>query len=401
MKILLVTHYYPPEIGAPQRRWQGFVRHWARAGIKVTVVCPLPHYPDGSIRPGSLLGLMRPEWGAFGERVIRVPFVPWARSAPAKLADHTLAALASVPAAALRGFDLVLTSAPGLPSLVAGELLARMHRVPHIVEMRDAWPDLLHQADLPGGGAASRGLTHVVENAQRRADHLVSVSARFADVLRSRHPGVPVTHISNGITVDAVPQLPASPPIRRPLQALYLGTMGVSQGLSHVVEAAALAGPSVVQLTMVGGGNQDMRLRRQARDLGLPVRFLPQVSGGALWSTYANADTVVVPLRGWPAFEYTVPSKLYEIFATGKHVSAMLAGEARDMVEHAAAGICVQPEAAQALAERWTEMHRTGAPLGHQPGVSREWVRRNADYSVLARRYIDVFVQAIDGRKAR
>ncbi|WP_252975991.1 hypothetical protein [Janibacter melonis] len=45
MKLLLVTHFYPPEIGAPQRRWEGFVGHWTRSGMDVTVVCPLPIIP--------------------------------------------------------------------------------------------------------------------------------------------------------------------------------------------------------------------------------------------------------------------------------------------------------------------------------------------------------------------
>lgn len=397
MRILLVTHYYPPEVGAPQRRWQGFVEHWAQSGIDVTVVCPLPHYPEGTLRPGFWPALLRPETGAFGERVIRVPFVPKARSAGAKLADHAVAAAASVPAAVLRSVDLVLTSAPGLPSLVAGELLARMRRVPHIVEMRDAWPDLLHQADLPGGRAA-RVLTRLVQGAQRRADHLVTVSGRFADVLRRRYPEVPVEHISNGISVDRVPELPSRPLGGRPLQILYLGTMGVSQGLDHVVEAAALAGPEVVELTMAGGGAQNLHLQELARKMGVSARFLPQVSGAELWSTYAAADTVVVPLRDWPAFEHTVPSKLYEIFATGKHISAMLSGEAKAIVEEARAGVCVPPENGQELAERWIEMHASGTRLGHEPEVSREWVLANADYRVLSRRYIDVFSEVLAKR---
>ena len=41
MKILVLTHYYEPEIGAPQRRWSAMVSRWQQAGHQVTVYCPL------------------------------------------------------------------------------------------------------------------------------------------------------------------------------------------------------------------------------------------------------------------------------------------------------------------------------------------------------------------------
>lgn len=400
MKLLLVTHFYPPEIGAPQRRWEGFVGHWTRSGIDVTVVCPLPHYPDGKGRPGSVRAHVRTQTGQFGERIVRVPFVPNAKSAAAKLADHSLAALASIPAAALRPFDVVLTSAPGLPGLVAGEILARMRHVPHVVEMRDAWPDLLDQAELPGGRAA-RGMARVVTRAQSRADRIVTVSAAFADVLRDRHPAVPVDHVSNGITVDNVPEIEGSPLGEGPIKALYLGTMGVSQGLHHVIDAASIAGSDVVSLTMIGGGNQTEPLRRHAAELGVPVTFRPQVSGEELWAAYAGTDTVAVPLRAWPAFDYTVPSKLYEIFAAGIHVSAMLSGEAREMVHDSQSGFCVPPEQPAALASKWTQMHDSRTLLGQVPGASRDWVRRHADYEVLADRYASILRETVDKGKTR
>ena len=43
---MLLTHYYPPEEGPPQRRWGALV---ARLTIdhEVLVLSPTPHYPVG------------------------------------------------------------------------------------------------------------------------------------------------------------------------------------------------------------------------------------------------------------------------------------------------------------------------------------------------------------------
>ncbi len=49
MKILVVTHYYSPEYGAPQRRWRQLVREFRAAGHSVVVVTSPPHYPSGRL----------------------------------------------------------------------------------------------------------------------------------------------------------------------------------------------------------------------------------------------------------------------------------------------------------------------------------------------------------------
>ena len=45
MRIVLLSHYYYPEVGAPQRRWRILVDHLRAAGHDVIIVAPHPHYP--------------------------------------------------------------------------------------------------------------------------------------------------------------------------------------------------------------------------------------------------------------------------------------------------------------------------------------------------------------------
>jgi hypothetical protein len=53
VRILVVTHYFPPEIGAPQARLSELAHHWAQAGDEVTVVTGIGHLSLGC---GSLEG---------------------------------------------------------------------------------------------------------------------------------------------------------------------------------------------------------------------------------------------------------------------------------------------------------------------------------------------------------
>jgi hypothetical protein len=52
VKILYVSHYFPPEMGAPAGRVAGLARQWVREGHEVDVLTGFPHHPTGIIPAG-------------------------------------------------------------------------------------------------------------------------------------------------------------------------------------------------------------------------------------------------------------------------------------------------------------------------------------------------------------
>ena len=51
MRILFLTQYFPPEMGAPAARVSELCSYWAKAGEEVTVVTAFPNHPTGVIPP--------------------------------------------------------------------------------------------------------------------------------------------------------------------------------------------------------------------------------------------------------------------------------------------------------------------------------------------------------------
>jgi hypothetical protein len=49
MRILILSQYYPPEVGAPQNRLSGLAQYLMKSGHSVTVITALPNYPKGEI----------------------------------------------------------------------------------------------------------------------------------------------------------------------------------------------------------------------------------------------------------------------------------------------------------------------------------------------------------------
>ena len=52
MKIIILTQYYLPEIGAPQARLSELAEHFSKLGNEVTILTAMPNYPTGYIFEG-------------------------------------------------------------------------------------------------------------------------------------------------------------------------------------------------------------------------------------------------------------------------------------------------------------------------------------------------------------
>jgi glycosyltransferase involved in cell wall biosynthesis len=331
VKILLLSHYYAPEQGAPQQRWSALAGHFVRAGHDFRVIAPAPHYPGGALLPGAerqRAGTVHS--GSHGETVHRVSFREYAGDVGSRFADQSVAAVAAVRAARtlLRTWrpDVVVATVPSLPMLWAGRRVARLFGAPLIAEMRDAWPDLLTVVDewdgpeplgvarrrfLPATRGAMALLGGATTAGQRRADAVVTTTNTFADALRRR--GIRRVHVvRNG--AHPLPGYAGHSP-RQPdgtLRVLYAGTIGRAQGLSTAVRAAALATNRGVplRLRLVGAGADLPHLAVLADRIAAPVDLCGPTPRSAMAAHYDWADSVLVSLRPWPALSLTVPSKL-------------------------------------------------------------------------------------------
>lgn len=386
MRLVLLSHYYEPEVGAPQRRWTAFVPRLVAAGHDVTVVTARPHYPTGRAAADAPPSGRGP--GRHGETVVRVGYLPYDTGRGRRVLDQLLVAALGVPAAVRARPDVVVATAPGLPSLLAGRVVATLARARLVVEMRDAWPDLLDEVGA-GPGPARSALSRLLTGLQRSADVVVTVSERFGQRLRER--GVrDVVHVANGTDTAAVHPLPArARTAGAPLEVCYAGTVGESQAVHLAVRAVGLCPPGAVHLTVVGHGAALPLVLAERSRLPDPdaVSVLPPTDPSGVRALLGTADTALVTLRGWPSFTATVPSKLYELLALGRHVSAAVAGEAADVVSAAGGGDVVPPEDPAALAALWQELRADPRRLDVGAGP-RRWVRAHADDGVLASRYV-------------
>jgi len=406
VKILYVSQYFPPEMGAPAARAAELSRHWARMGHDVTVLTGFPNHPTGVVPEEWRPRLHRLHYTETvdGVRVVRTWLWPLPnRKAHERIRNYaSFCVSAALSGLALRKPDVVIATSPQLLVALSGWWLALWKRVPFVFEVRDLWPESLAAV----GAGSEGGLLHRILGAiagflYRRADRIVVVTAAFKDHL-IRYWNVPVARISiveNGVETDLFRFDPAAKEMRKQLKledrflVCYIGTMGNAHGLETLIAAAEelqTALPNAMFL-LIGEGAEKERIVELAAARGLTnIQFLGQQPREQIPAYVSAADLCLVMLKKTELFKTVIPTKLLEYMACERPVIVAVDGQARQIVEQARAGVFVEPENNKGLVNAILDLAED-PERRRQMGVSgRQYIVNKLSRERTARDYITV-----------
>ncbi len=418
MKILYVSQYFPPEMGAPAARVAELARHWVRAGHEVTVLTGFPNHPTGVVaskyRRHFRTGFMREEFS--GAEVIRT----WLLPLPNRKAYERILNYGSFCAsAALAGMfvdrpDVVIATSPQLLVGLSGRWIARWKRVPFVFEVRDLWPESLVAVGMGSDSSLfHRGLARVAGYLYKHSSRIVVVSPAFKQHLNHHRQISPhkISVIENGVETDLFQPKPSqADKIRTSLGAhdrfvvSYIGTVGMAHGLDTILESAETlqtTAPNVLFLLIGEGADKD-RVKCQAAGRGLKnVIFLDEQPRERVPDFISASDVCLVPLKKAELFKTVIPTKLLEFMACARPVILGVEGEARKIVESAQAGLAVEPENPSELVEAILRLMATpelSATLGRN---GRRHILENFSRKQKAAEYLNVLEGVMGARAAR
>jgi colanic acid biosynthesis glycosyl transferase WcaI len=403
VKILYVSQYFPPEMGAPAARVSELSRAWVAEGHEVCVLTGFPNHPTGVVPPeyrGKLR--QRERWGAV--EVLRTWVYATANRGIAKrsLAFVSWAASSVVLGALDRGVreaDVVVATSPQFLCAVGGWVLARVLGAPYVLEIRDLWP----QSIVEVGALSARhpivlALEQVERFLYREADLLVSVTDSFCEVWKRQGiDSAKMRVVKNGVDLRLFEPRPRDDEARARLGlqgkfvVAYIGTHGMAQRLDTLLDAAALLqSDPEIHVLLVGEGAERERLVARARAEGLTnVTLLGQQPREAIPGLVAASDLVAVLLRRAELFEKVIPSKMFEVMGSARPMVLGVRGEAEALLHAAGAGWAVPPEDPRALADAIRGAKADPAECRHRGEAGRAYVAEHYDRDVLARRYLD------------
>jgi colanic acid biosynthesis glycosyl transferase WcaI len=408
VKILYVSQYFPPEMGAPAARAFELARHWAEAGHDVSVLTGFPNHPTGVV-PAEWRSRLRRM--TYRERVSGVDVVrTWLWPLPNRKAHERMRNYASFClSAALRGTvlprpDVIIASSPQLLVGLSGWWIAFVRQSPLVFEVRDLWPESLAAVGVGDENSLlHHALAAIAGFLYRRSDRIVVVTPAFKEHLMQRWQVAEdkISIIENGVETDlfAPASAAANAALRHELGAdgkflvCYIGTMGMAHGLETLLDAAAelQRRNSNAQFLLVGEGAEKERIKAMAQSRGLSsVRFLDQRPRERIPAFISASDACLVLLKKTDVFKTVIPTKMLESMSCARPVILGVDGQARQIIEDADAGIAIKPENSEALVNaisRLSADRKLGTELGQR---GREHIVQYFSRGRTAGKYIDV-----------
>jgi glycosyltransferase involved in cell wall biosynthesis len=414
VKILYVSQYFPPEMGAPAARASELAQHWAQAGHEVSVLTGFPNHPTGVVPA---------EWrGRLGRLVYRERiggvdvFRTWLWPLPNRKAHERMRNYASFcVSAAVRGLalprpDVIIASSPQLLVGLSGWWIAFTRQVPFVFEVRDLWPESLTAVGVGNEDSLlHHALAAVAKFLYQRSDRIVVVTPAFKEhlVRRWRVPAEKIAIVENGVETDLFAPAPAeaNQSLRRELGAeakflvCYIGTMGMAHGLETLLDAAGQLQrqKSNAQLLLVGEGAEKERIKAMAQALGLTnVSFLDQQAREKIPAFISASDACLVLLKKTDIFKTVIPTKMLEFMSCARPVIVGVDGQARQIVEDAGAGLAIEPEDSAALIDAIHQLsanRELGMAMGRK---GREYIQQHFSRGRTAEKYLQVLRRVIE-----
>jgi glycosyltransferase involved in cell wall biosynthesis len=384
MKILFVSHYFPPEVNAPANRTHEHCRRWVQDGHEVTVITGVPNHPRGRIFPGYANRWIQEET-IDGIRVLRT----WMYLTPnsgflRRVANYLLFALTAILASPrAERPDVVVATSPQFFVGVAGAIIARLKRRPFVLEIRDLWPKSIVELGQLGPGPVLSALEALERWLYRSADGVVVNTRTFHDHITAR--GVASESIElvyNGIDPALFKPRPknqgllAKHGLENRFTVAYVGTLGLAHGLTLLVDVAErLAARREIQFVLIGDGADREKLEAEVAKRGLDnVHMLGLQPRDAMPDWIASIDVLLVMLRDLPVFETVIPSKIFEFLAQERPVILSAKGEIRRMMEEADGALVIDPEVADQLVAAIEEIIANPEAAGRRAAAGRRWV---------------------------
>ena len=364
MKLLILTQYYPPEIGAPQNRLHELAVRLKAAGMEIDVLTALPNYPRMEIMNGydnrknryeEIDGIpIHRSWiyvtkskGIFSRLLIYFSFV-WSSYWKGRK---------------MKKYDYLLVESPPLFLGYSAMALSKKLNAKLIFNVSDLWPESAEKLGIVTNKIALNLAYKLEAKCYKQAFLITGQTQGIVDDICTRFPDKKVYWLPNGVDVSFYNPCQINPGNFRDINGFskeeilffYGGIIGHAQGLEVILNAAnLLRDSSSIQFVLQGSGPEKETLIALMQSLNLTnVHFLEPVSKIEMPAILKSIDVALVPLKNLPLFKGAIPSKVFEALAMEVPLLLGVDGEARNhFIEKGKAGLFFQPENADELAKQ-------------------------------------------------
>lgn len=398
MKILFLTQYFPPEVGAPQNRLYDLAIRLQNKGADVTVLTAMPNYPR--------MVLMENYKGKFyffenlnSLKVHRAYiFVKKSRSLFVRLLNYFSFVFTSIIIGIFKidKQDYIFCESPPLFLGISALILTKIKKAKLIFNVSDLWPESAEKLGLVSNKFLLNISTILEEYLYNKSQLIAGQTQGIIKNISTRFPVKTIYWLKNGIDTKLFENISnhqwriEKGFTNDDFLVLYAGILGYAQGLDTVLYAAnALRNVSIIKFIILGDGPEKERLKNLSNDLKLNnVIYLDPEPKENMPFITASINASVIPLKKLDLFKGAIPSKIFEILASKKPILLGVEGEAKDLfITKGKCGLSFIPENAEDLAKNILELYNSPS-LAENLGLNGfKYVSKNFNRDIIAEEF--------------
>ena len=356
MKILILTQYFPPEVGAPQNRLYELAVRLKEKGAEITVMTAMPNYPQMEIHKvylGKRICIEEMD----GMKIIRSGiYVSKKKGMIRRLRNYFSFVISSYFAVKKHAgeIDIIICESPPLFLGMTAMRLKRIKKAKLIFNVSDLWPESAERLGIVKNRLLLGMAYRLERKIYSRSELITGQTQGIVKNILQRFPEKKAYWLPNGVDLSIYDHNSVRSSWRSEngfsetdLIFLYAGILGHAQGLEVILDAAlSLIDKQNIKFVLAGSGpvKQDLLYLKEMRELP-NVFFLDTIPKSKMPALIGACDASIIPLKRLDIFKGAIPSKIFECLAMKKPILLGVEGEAKELfIEEGKCGLAFEPE---------------------------------------------------------
>ena len=407
MKLLILTQYFPPEVGAPQNRLFELAVRLKKLGVDVSVLTAMPNYPQMKIYAGY------EGKNYIYEEIEGIPvhrasiFLPKSKSIIQRLLNYFsfVYSSAKVGNSKIGDIDVIMCESPPLFLGYSALYLKRKKNAKLVFNVSDLWPESAEKLGVVSNKWMLKLAYNLEAKLYSKSILVTGQTQGICENINERFPNIKTYWLPNGVDVSYYNPTTVSGNWRKDngflesdIIYLYAGIIGLAQGLEIILNAAEqLKSKSEIKFILLGSGPEKEKLVTLKSEKKLSnVYFFDAVSKLQMPNIVQASDVSIIPLRKLDLFLGAIPSKIFENLAMEKPVILAVDGEARELfVNQGKCALFSEPENSEDLVKNILLLANDKALRKELGEKGRIYVEQNFNRNTIAQNFYSILVNHV------
>lgn len=401
MKILFLTQYCPPEVGAPQNRIFEFAKQLKKFGHDITILTAMPNYPKGEIFPEYKNKKIILE-ELDGIKIVRsYIYATKSKSFIKRMRNYLSFTFSSVFSGSkyIEKQDIVIVESPPLFLGWSGYVIAKRKKAKFIFNVSDLWPESAIKLGVLHNKLFIKLSTWLEEFCYKKAVAVTGQTQGIVDNIINRGFEKSKVHlITNGVDTELFNKKNRDEEFRKELELdnklaiCYAGNHGIAQGLEVIINTAEiLKDYKDIKFLFIGDGPEKNGLIESAKNKRLDnIIFLPVQPKKNMPRIIASMDAAIIPLKKLDLFKGALPSKMFETLASEVPIILAVEGEAERLINNAKAGIVIEPENSEQMAEAILKLYNNRSLINEYGKNGRKYAIENYSRENITKKFENI-----------